>query len=263
MYLFSGDPNMAPPRKPKRKPGRPPKINPELILTMCNALENNRTIGQACSQAGVTQRSHENYMAQHPGYADKIQQAITQGEQNTITQLRNRYGAINTTLNIELIDTICDTIRQGNYPTTAAVAQGVQPQNWSTWLTQGKIDIGVGRESIFSYLHGEVQKASAEAEISLLKRSDSYAEDGKKQWVQPITVMSRRFRERWSESTQVNVDVQVSGPDVAPKPRSVAEFTYRHYPERLTPAQKSELLEQGIVQPEELRQAIEPGEDTL
>jgi len=92
---------------------------------------------------------------------------------------------------------IIEGIKNGLYPSTAAQRVGIDPSTISKWLSKGE-------EGIEPYvtLINEIKKADSEAEYNLV--SDTYKKAlESKSVIEKVTVLSRRWRNRWAENAQL------------------------------------------------------------
>ena len=101
-----------------------------------------------------------------------------------------------------LQDRIVSLVKAGNYIETACASQGITKQAFYLWLDAG----AEGKEPYKSFLDA-LQKAAAESEVELLARVRDQADTNKPGWMGNMTVMERRWRERWGRSERRVVEV--------------------------------------------------------
>lgn len=120
----------------------------------------------------------------------------------------------------ELLNRICSLIRDnGMYPAQAALVCGVSESTFYEWLARGRSGggsstpaadepVGPGTrgrgdpQGVYAKFAESINKANAELELALV--TDALEKSRKsKNPLAPVILLSRRFRERWSEQIQV------------------------------------------------------------
>lgn len=89
-------------------------------------------------------------------------------------------------------------LAEGHYPETARKALGIPHRTFYRWRADGKRDAEQDldtREAAFWHIS---EKAEGWGEIELIREAKS----GKLGWQGPMTVASRRHRERWQDTEQ-------------------------------------------------------------
>lgn len=120
-------------------------------------------------------------------------------------------------LSPERSDLICESLRLGAHPTTAAMNAGINPMTLSTWVKRGRMDREAGEPSPYVMLVEAMEKATAEAEVSALQNIHDAAEDPKF-WQANTWLLERRFAKHWKRVEQV----QMTGGDGGPVKHQVA-----------------------------------------
>jgi len=103
---------------------------------------------------------------------------------------------------------VCDSIRAGNYPQTAARSAGIHLASHYRWLRKGKEEsesLTAGNDPVESadpylkyYLH--IERAKAESEQHAVKTwTDKLPED----WRAARDFLARRFPDRWGKKDEV------------------------------------------------------------
>lgn len=117
------------------------------------------------------------------------------------------------TLTIALAERIGEHLLAGNHPATAARAVGVPERTFERWLQKGRADDDDEIDSIFAAFWRVLDQKIAEGECALI----SDAGRGRLGWQGPMTVASRRFRERWEDKSTVGTGLTIqvgAGADV-------------------------------------------------
>lgn len=115
-----------------------------------------------------------------------------------------------TSLTPEIQATIVESLRKGNYRTTAAALAGVHRNtilNWIAWGAEGKAPYAAFCEA--------VEKAEAESEAELVDevrnaRAAVVGLSGPDLWQARMTLLERRFPHRWSARVRTTVDEELS-----------------------------------------------------
>jgi len=104
-----------------------------------------------------------------------------------------------TKLNAALQARICEKMRSGNVPETAAISEGVARRTFFEWLEKGKRG-----EQPYAEFRLAVDQAIAEFEVKVVEGAVSDPRNS-------IAILERRFPDRWSlKREQVNVQVNLS-----------------------------------------------------
>lgn len=117
----------------------------------------------------------------------------------------------------ERADLVCESLRLGAHPTTAAMNAGLNPQTLSNWVKRGRMDRENGETSPYSLLVGQMEKATADAEVTALQNIHDAAEDPKF-WQANTWLLERRFNKHWKRTEHV----EMSGPNGGPVKHQVA-----------------------------------------
>lgn len=91
-------------------------------------------------------------------------------------QKKRRRGPTRLRLYPELQARIVDLVRRGNYPTTAAVSQGIPDSTWQSWMAKGRearaLSESGGKltktDELYRDLLGEVEAAWHDAEVKIV-----------------------------------------------------------------------------------------------
>lgn len=110
-----------------------------------------------------------------------------------------------TDLSYELINRIGARILAGAYPLTAARAEGIAERTWLRWTDRGRLEDQAGELSIYAHLWQVIDQKEAENECGLIELATAR----KVGWQGPMTVASRRYRERWEDKQASNASLQV------------------------------------------------------
>ena len=107
-----------------------------------------------------------------------------------------------TKLTPELMDKICNYIREGNYAITACRLAGISERAYYYWKERGEKGDGIYVEFL-----EKVEQADAEAEAYLLsKMYDAAPPD----WRAAETTLARRWPGRWARKDKHEVDIQTT-----------------------------------------------------
>ena len=125
-----------------------------------------------------------------------------------------------TKLTPELQDAICALIRdKGSYPEVAAAACGISHTTFYEWMARGRVRSssttpgsaepvepgtrGLGDpQGLYADFADAINKANADLEVVLVTDALKKSRESKNP-LSPVILLSRRFRERWSEQIQV------------------------------------------------------------
>lgn len=140
-----------------------------------------------------------------------------------------------TVLSPEVIQTICDLLKRGNYLGTAAKYVGVAPETVSAWLRRGNDLIAEDRddddyddyERLFMELSLEVEKARSFAEI---KAVEVIRNAMPSQWQAAAWYLERTNNREWGKTFRAEVTGDNGGPvqvDVDSVMRKVEALTQR------------------------------------
>ena len=103
-----------------------------------------------------------------------------------------------TKLTPELHDRIVQFIRAGNYIRTACLACGIDEATYFNWMKWGK----QANTGVFFEFFKALKKAEAEAEARLVTQVNLA---GPKNWQAAMTMLERKFPERWGKRDKVDV----------------------------------------------------------
>jgi len=114
-------------------------------------------------------------------------------------------------LNERIRKRVCDSIRCGNHPHTAAVANGIPSATHYLWLRKGKEEsesLTAGNDPVEKndpylkyYLH--IERAKAESEAAAVKTwTDKLPDD----WRAARDFLARRFPDRWGKKDEVTLN---------------------------------------------------------
>lgn len=121
-----------------------------------------------------------------------------------------------TKLTRDLITTIVDEVANGAYYAQAAEAAGIHRDTLGAWRTTGEEDLDAGRDTLFAALVSELTRATAEAELLMVRTIRGHAP---LDWRAAAWYLERRAPDRWGRRDKVSVDGEVrSRPrDVTPE----------------------------------------------
>src|SRR6266568_624540 len=106
---------------------------------------------------------------------------------------------------------ICESLRVGAHPTTAAMNAGINSVTLANWIKRGKADRENGEPTPYATLVSAMERASAEAEVHALENIHDAAEDSK-YWQANTWLLEHRFGKRWKNVSQVAVTGPGGGP---------------------------------------------------
>ncbi len=103
-----------------------------------------------------------------------------------------RRGRKRSKLSEELIEEVCQIVREGNYVQTAIKALGIKQSTFYYWLKKGR----EGKNKLCKKLVEKLDEAMAEAERAcvLVLRAAAISE---RDWKAALAWLERRFPERW------------------------------------------------------------------
>lgn len=103
----------------------------------------------------------------------------------------------------ETIEKICEAIRAGSYPESAAEFAGISVRTFWRWFDRGtKV-----RSGIYKRFVRAVQKAERDGEVAL---AAMVRKGAPKDWRAAAFLLERRYAERWARKEQVNVSGEVT-----------------------------------------------------
>ena len=70
----------------------------------------------------------------------------------------------------ELIDQICEHIRDGNYVETSCLACGIAKRTFYNWAKRGEQESNEGQETIYARFYERLHEAYSLAEVDLIRR---------------------------------------------------------------------------------------------
>lgn len=118
-------------------------------------------------------------------------------------------------------DTIVRAIEDGCTLAIAARAAGIHPDTFLVWREQGAADVAAGVVSDYAELSVALHDAQARAELTLIRMIRAA---GKDDWRAAMALLERRFPERWSRRTAVDVtSAEVSKPRTVVPEQSQAD----------------------------------------
>jgi hypothetical protein len=145
---------------------------------------------------------------------------VSQPENTPPRKRRPGIGGRPTKLTPDVARRVCDLIRGGNYPETAAKACGVSRQTLLAWMKEGAdIRQRVGDDGIpklvahrraLAQFSVDMERAFSEAEArDVLLIGRAAQGDGKRagDWRAAAFLLERRNRERWSPHTETTATV--------------------------------------------------------
>lgn len=125
------------------------------------------------------------------------------------------------TLTEPLIQRIGDLLLTGIHPSTAARAVGVPERTFERWKANGQADDDADKDTIYAALWRHIDQKAAEGECMLIADAGS----GRMGWQGPMTVASRRYRERWEDKQlamagmTINIGINADAVQLTPSPQ--------------------------------------------
>jgi hypothetical protein len=120
-------------------------------------------------------------------------------------------------LTAELISTIELSTRKGHWPKVAARKLGIHANTFDGWMKRGEAahlndsaNSDADPDFLCRQLYEKIEEAEAEAEIYMLNQAITLAELGKTSWNGFVTMMERRFSDRWRKRDALMGDVSDS-----------------------------------------------------
>jgi len=107
----------------------------------------------------------------------------------------------------ELIDQICEHIRDGNYVETSCLACGIAKRTFYNWAKRGEQESNEGQETIYARFYERLHEAYSLAEVDLIRRINRKDE---KNW-QRLAWILERSRQQVEEGMGIK-HVQVGSP---------------------------------------------------
>jgi len=119
-------------------------------------------------------------------------------------------------LNKKIIARISDDMRLGASQKSAGLRAGISTAALASWLARGRIDREVGRRTLFAYLVEEVEKASADLEVSCLATINQAIEDG--EWQAGFRMLESKHPDQYLRRPSVQVNqatvINTEGPTI-------------------------------------------------
>jgi len=120
-------------------------------------------------------------------------------------------------LTAEMISTIELSTKKGHWPKRVARRLGVHSNTFDAWMKRGEqahLDDTATSDSdpdfLCRQLYEKIEEAEAEAEIYMLNQAVMLAELGKTSWNGFVTIMERRFSDRWRKRDALAGDIAES-----------------------------------------------------
>lgn len=113
-------------------------------------------------------------------------------------------------LTFEVVDRICDFIRQGNYQKVAAANCGIKERTWFNWLERA----GKRKRPSKVQAHLLQSLAEAEAQFEALHVQRIFASNDPKI---SMEMLARKYPDRWAATRKTQI-VDKDGDDVKPVP---------------------------------------------
>jgi len=118
-----------------------------------------------------------------------------------------------TKLNAAIQEAICEKLRAGNVPETAAISEGIARRTFFEWLERGRKG-----EPLYREFQLAVDQAIAEFEVTVVDQAVSDPKNA-------VAILERRFPSRWGRKDQTRVDVSVTArPYLDPSKLSLEEL---------------------------------------
>ena len=117
------------------------------------------------------------------------------------------------TLSPKKAERILSHIREGQYPGTAALLEGVPKRTWQQWLAWGAEELAEGlapNAGTLAALVEGVDTARAEAKAEHVRVVVKAAKDGA--WQASMTWLERNFPDEYSRNQQINVEINSPPP---------------------------------------------------
>lgn len=133
-----------------------------------------------------------------------------------------------TKLTPEITQKICNLIREGNYPESAAVSVGIAKSTYYLWQKKGK---EAKRKSKYSEFIEDIKEAIAFSETYHVQRIRKAGDDGN--WFANAWWLERRFPDRWGRNDKLDLKAEVEhkGLDNLAKSINQSVERYRNRPE--------------------------------
>lgn len=115
----------------------------------------------------------------------------------------------------QVIEAVCQHIRDGNHFHVSAQAAGISRGAFYDWKARGEADRESGESTIFAEFLDAVERAEAEAELTAVATIRT-ASLSAQHWTAAAWLLERRFGERWikrseTEPTEIRVVVVDEG----------------------------------------------------
>jgi hypothetical protein len=123
-----------------------------------------------------------------------------------------------------LADRIAEGVYDGCHPEVAARSEGIARSTFQRWMAQGEADDNAGICSIYGYMWAVIDQKDAACERNLIREAAS----GKQGWQGPMTVASRKYRDRWEDKQlaqagfMVQIGIKDSDVSLSLSPPSIA-----------------------------------------
>jgi len=104
----------------------------------------------------------------------------------------------------ELIDQICNHIREGNYVESSCFACGIAKRTYYNWVKRGEEDTEKEVDSVYSVFYNRLQEAYGQAEVELVRRINS---EDERNWQRLPWILERTRQRRFGQRQQVDVDI--------------------------------------------------------
>ena len=136
----------------------------------------------------------------------------------------------------ELIDQICEHIRDGNYVETSCLACGIAKRTFYNWAKRGEQESNEGQETIYARFYERLHEAYSLAEVDLIRRINRKDE---KNWQRLAWILERSRQQRFGQRQQVEVGMGIKHVQVGPPnpPKTHEEWLERRA-QRMAFAQK-------------------------
>ena len=106
----------------------------------------------------------------------------------------------------ELQEKAVQLAREGNYRTTIGKALGVHPDSFFRWLGIGRDDLEAERDTELARFVEAFEEAEAQWEVEKVSQINSAAASDSKHWTAAMTMMERKFPDRWGRREHVTVE---------------------------------------------------------
>jgi len=115
-------------------------------------------------------------------------------------------------LSPELIEQLCEYVRQGNYNIIAVRACGIHERTFYSWLERGQRELEARSEdttepeSLYTQLYQSLKRSEAEAQIKIANVVTNAALK-KGEWLPAMTFLERRWPDQYGRRERKSIDV--------------------------------------------------------